>query len=372
MDHLIVPTKIFSGADSLSVLDSIQNCRILLVCDAFLPKSDSLKDIQSHLASSNSVTLFSDVKPDPPLDNIMAGVSVFTAVKPTIMIGIGGGSAIDTAKAIRFFGEKLIDQPIDTFIAIPTTSGTGSEVTNTAVVSDTKNGVKFPIIKDHLIPDIAILEPRLVMSAPKSVTAFSGLDVLTHALESLVAKDANLFTDALAEKAIDTIVNQLVSAYKNGDDVKTRQTIHEASCAAGLAFNTAGLGICHSLAHQLGAKFHVPHGLANAMLLPYVVAFNGQNEEVAEKYGKAIIKAHLGAPTLSNNLLIKRLQKYIFTMMREMDCPKTLKDFGIKEKDVLENMDWIISHAKEDGTFPGNPVVPTDAELKQLIEKIIK
>lgn len=372
MEQLIIPTKIYSGTDSLSVLDTIQNSRILMVCDSFLPESDSLKNIQSHLAPSNSVTLFSDIKPDPPLENIMAGVAVFETVKPAIMIGIGGGSAIDTAKAIRFFGEKLVDQSLESFIAIPTTSGTGSEVTNTAVVSDTKKGVKFPIIRDHLIPDIAILEPTLVMSAPKSVTAFSGLDVLTHALESLVAKDANLFTDALAEKAIDTIANQLVSAYQVGDDVKTRQMIHEASCAAGLAFNTAGLGICHSLAHQLGAKFHVPHGLANAMLLPHIVAFNGQDKTVAEKYGKAIVKAHLGSPTLSDNLLIKRLQKHIFAMMGEMNCPKTLKDFGIKEKDVLENIDWIVSHAKEDGTFPGNPIVPTDDELKQLIIKIIK
>lgn len=372
MNQLIIPTKIYSGTDSLSVLETIQNARVLMVCDSFLPGSESLRHIQQYVSATNSVTLFSDVKPDPPLENIMAGVSVFESAKPTVMIGIGGGSAIDTAKAIRFFGEKMGYSLVENFIAIPTTSGTGSEVTNTAVVSDTKNGVKFPIINNHLIPDVALLEPTLVMSAPKSVTAFSGLDVLTHALESLVAKDADLFTDALAEKAIDTISNQLVSAYQEGENVEVRQRIHEASCAAGLAFNSAGLGICHSLAHQLGAKFHVPHGLANAMLLPYVVAFNAQDAAVAKKYARAITKAHIGTPTLSDNLLIKRLQKHIFEMMREMNCPKNLKEFGISEKDVLENMDWLVQHAKEDGTFPGNPIVPTDDELRSIIEKIIK
>lgn len=371
MNHLVIPTKIYSGVDSLTVLDEIHDSRVLLVCDAFLPGTASLEMVRSHLGRNNQVTIFSDVKPDPPLDNIMAGVEVFQQLKPTVMIGIGGGSAIDTAKAIRFFGEKLVGQEIACFIAIPTTSGTGSEVTNTAVVSDTKNGVKFPVIKDHLIPDIAILEPTLVMSAPKSVTAFSGLDVLTHALESLVAKDADLFTDALAEKAIDVITHQLVLAYQQGDDVTLRQTIHEASCAAGLAFNSAGLGICHSLAHQLGAKFHVPHGLANAMLLPYVVAFNGQDPQVAAKYAAAIKKAELGPASLSDQLLIKRLQKHIFNMMKSMACPLTLTEFGIDPQDVRDNLDWIVSHAKTDGTFPGNPVVPTDQELAGLIEKII-
>lgn len=372
MNQLIIPTKIYSGTDSLTVLNQFHNETVLVVCDAFLPGTDSLKMILAQLNGSNAVTLFSDVKPDPPLVNIMAGVKVFESVKPSIVLGIGGGSAIDTAKAIRFFGEKLTHQEILSFIAIPTTSGTGSEVTNTAVVSDTENGVKFPIIKNHLIPDIALLEPTLVMSAPKSVTAFSGLDVLTHALESLVAKDADLFTDALAEKAMAVISNQLVAAYEHGQDVALRQVIHEASCSAGLAFNSAGLGICHALAHQLGAKFHVPHGLANAMLLPYVVGFNAQDQTVRAKYAQAIKKANLGPATLSDSLLIKRLQKHIFQMMKAMHCPKTLTEFGVEESAVRDSLAWIVEHAKQDGTFAGNPIVPTDQELAQLVEQIIK
>lgn len=374
MEKLVVPTKIYSGADSLSVLGDIQNARILMVCDSFLPGTDSLNIICDQLASTNQVRLFSDIKPDPPLENIMSGVEVYQEVQPSVIIAVGGGSAIDTAKAIRFFGEKLTNQKVANFVAIPTTSGTGSEVTNTAVVSDTKNGVKFPIIKDHLIPDIAILDPTLVMSAPNSVTAFSGLDVLTHALESLVANDANLYTDALAEKSIQVIIAHLVETYQHGTDFDLRHKIHDASCAAGLAFNTAGLGICHSLAHQIGAKFHVPHGLANAMLLPYVVEFNARDKQVAAKYAAAIGKTDLASASFSSNdqVLIKRLQKQIFTMMKAMKCPKTLKEFGISESDVRENMEWIVSHAREDGTFPGNPVVPTNQELAHIVESIIK
>lgn len=372
MNRFIIPTKVYSGVDSLDVLKTITHQRIMMVCDSFLPGTDSLDRIQNLLPNTNDIMIFSDVKPDPPLENIMAGVSVYQTFQPECIIAIGGGSAIDTAKAIRFFGEKMVGTDIDSFIAIPTTSGTGSEVTNTAVVSDTKNGVKFPIIKDHLIPDIAILEPTLVMSAPKSVTAFSGLDVMTHALEALVAKESDLFTDALAEQAIDVIANQLVTAYEQGDDVVTRQNVHDASCAAGLAFNMAGLGICHSLAHQLGAKFHVPHGLANAMLLPYVVGFNAQDKDVAKKYATASRKANIGSPSLSDTLQVKRLQKHIFSMMKAMNCPKTLTEFGVKEKDVLENMEWIVNHAKTDGTFPGNPVLPTDEDLANIVKNIIK
>lgn len=372
MNRFIIPTKIYSGVDSLEILKSINNQQIMMVCDSFLPGTASLKQIEEQLPSSNNVEVFSDVLPDPPLDNIMAGVEVYQRINPTVMIAVGGGSAIDTAKAIRYFGEKINQENIACFIAIPTTSGTGSEVTNTAVVSDTKKGVKFPIIKDHLTPDIALLDPKLVVSAPKSVTAFSGLDVLTHALEALVAKEADLFTDALAEKAIDVVANNLVAAYEDGQNIGKRQKIHEASCEAGLAFNMAGLGICHSLAHQLGAKFHVPHGLANAMLLPYIIEFNGRDERVAKKYAEAVKKANVGTASLSDAMQIKRMQKHIFKMMKMMNCPRTLTEFGISEKDVLDNMDWIVSHAKEDGTFPGNPIVPTDQELKEIVKKIIK
>jgi len=373
MEEFQIPTKIFTGVDSLDWLKQLRSKKILMVCDSFLPDTPTLKGIQQRLDSSNQVNVFSDVKPDPPLDNIMEGVEQFNQVKPDVMIGIGGGSAIDTGKAIRFFGERVNDCHIETFIAIPTTSGTGSEVTNIAVVSDTENQTKVPISMEYLTPDVALLDPQLVMTAPKSVTAYSGLDVLTHSLESLVSKGANTITDALAEKGIDIIVHDLVDCYKHGDDVAKRQTVHEISCGAGLAFTNAGLGFCHAMAHQLGANFHVPHGLACAMLLPYVVDYNAKHSEVAlHKYAAAIRKAGLASRGLSDRLTIQRLISRIHQMMIQMDCPQTLRAFGIDVKEAEAKTAVVIADAKLDATFVGNPVVPSDDDLKAIYQKVIR
>ncbi|HJE44810.1 1-propanol dehydrogenase PduQ [Levilactobacillus namurensis] len=373
MEEIQIPTKIYSGTDSLDRLQDLHGKTILMVCDAFLPNTPTLKTICGELDSSNQIEIFSDVKPDPPLKNIMKGVEQFTTLKPNVMLGIGGGSAIDTGKAIRFFGEKITNTCLDCFIAIPTTSGTGSEVTNTSVISDTENQRKFPIMEDYLTPDIALLDPQLVMTAPKSVTAYSGLDVLTHSLESLVAKGANTLTDALAEKGVDVITHHLVTCYKHGDNTAARKVVHEASCGAGIAFNNAGLGFCHALAHQLGANFHVPHGLANAMLLPYVVSYNAEHDEVAmHKYAIAAKKAGLAPQGMADRVAVRRLINQIRLMMRQMDCPATLQSFGIDAKDALAATDTIVANAKLDATFPGNPVVPSDEDLVAVYHQIIK
>lgn len=373
METIQIPTKILSGVDSLDELTNISNENIFMVCDSFLPDTPTLKTICSKINDSNQVTIFSNVKPDPPLENIIDGVKQYLTVKPTVMIAIGGGSAIDTGKAIRFFGEKIVQEDIKFFTAIPTTSGTGSEVTNTSVISDTANHRKFPIMNDHLIPDYALLDPQLVTTAPKSVTAYSGLDVMTHGLESLVATQANLLTDALAEKAVDTIVHHLVDCYEHGDDIPSRKLVHEASCSAGLAFNTAGLGICHAIAHQLGAEFHVPHGLANAMLLPYVVSYNAsKSKEALQKYAAVARKSGLASNGMGDTVAVRRLTACIRTMMRKMHCPPTLSAFGLDVAEAEKMTPQIVSGAKADGTFPGNPVVPTDDDLAAIYKAVIK
>ncbi|MHA5130683.1 1-propanol dehydrogenase PduQ [Oenococcus oeni] len=372
MEKIQIPTKVFLGNDCLDWLQVLSNKKILMVCDAFLPNTPTLDRIEKEIDDRNQVSIFSNVKPDPPLDNIMLGVEQFNKIKPEIIIGIGGGSAIDTAKAIRFFGEKLNKFKIEQFVAIPTTSGTGSEVTNTTVVSDVKKHTKAPILKDYLTPDVALLDPKLVMTAPKSVTAFSGLDVLTHSLEALVSKGANTITDALAEKGIDVILNNLVECYKHGNNEDARKIVHEASCAAGIAFNNAGLGICHSLAHQLGANFHVPHGLACAMLLPHVVLYNsGKSEEVMHKYAISVEKSGLVSANMSDRIAVQRLVNIIKQLMVQMDCPQTLRAFGVKSSAAMEKTNVIVADAKKDATFPGNPVVPTDDDLRSLYHKVV-
>lgn len=373
MEKYSLPTRIYSGEDSLTQLETLQNERLMLVCDAFLPGSATLKEIESHLASNNKCEVFADVVPDPPLEKIMAGVQKFMEFRPTIMIGIGGGSALDTGKGIRFFGEKMAKYQIKKYIAIPTTSGTGSEVTQHAVISDPKNHTKIPLMEDYLISDCALLDPKLVMTAPKSVTAYSGMDVLTHALEALVAKDANVFTDALAEKAIEVITGNLVECYRHGDNLAARKIVHEASNIAGVAFSNAGLGICHSIAHQVGANFHVPHGLANTMLLPHVIEYNAsQCKEALHKYAVAAKKAGLATQSLSDRLAVKRLIARIREMNRQMNCPMSLQAFGVDPKEATALIDIVVEHAKADGTFPGNPVTPSDEDLAKVYQAIIR
>lgn len=373
MEQFSMPTNIYSGTDSLNRLDNLKNEKILLVCDAFLPGTDTLKQIESHINSSNQCVVFSDVKPDPPLTNVMKGVQEFVKLQPTIIVGIGGGSAMDTGKGIRFFGEKIAHCQIKKYIGIPTTSGTGSEVTNTTVISDTENQKKIPILEDYLTPDCALLDPQLVLTAPKSVTAYSGMDVLTHSLESLVAKNATLMSDALAEKAIDVIVHHLVDCFRHGENLESRKIVHEASCIAGVAFNNAGLGICHALAHQLGANFHVPHGLANTMLLPYVVAYNAQKCPLAmQKFAIAVKKAGIAAPGVSDRLAVKRLIAKIREMARQMNCPLTLQAFGVEPQKAQELTATVIKNARIDATFSTNPVDPSDADLQAIYESVIK
>ncbi|MFW2883004.1 1-propanol dehydrogenase PduQ [Levilactobacillus brevis] len=373
MEKFSLATTIYSGNDSLERLRLLKKETIFMVCDAFLPDTPTLKRILSEIGDTNQVTIFSDVKPDPPLANIIEGVKQFVPLKPTIVIGIGGGSAIDTAKGIRFFGEKLLKKDIRKFIAIPTTSGTGSEITQHCVLSDPEHQQKYPIMEDFLRPDEALLDPQLVMTAPKSVTAYSGLDVLTHSLESLVAVDANTITDGLAEKGVDVITHDLVTCYRHGDDEAARKRVHEISCAAGISFSNAGLGICHSIAHQLGANFHVPHGLANAMLLPYVVSYNASKSKVAcAKYAQAARKAGLASQGMGDRVAVRRLISCIRQMMLQMDCPRTLQAFGIDVKDAAAKVDVIVANAKKDATFPGNPVMPSDDDLAEIYQHVIK
>ena len=218
---------------------------------------------------------------------VTAGISVIMDFKPDAVIAFGGGSPIDAAKAIMYFASRQFDMKDCPFIAIPTTSGTGSEVSKFAVITDKDRGIKYPLIDDKLLPDYAVLDAELTQSVPQKVTADTGLDVLTHAIEAYVCNEANSFTDALAEKAVKLVYNNLLTAYREPGDLQARQAMHDASCMAGAAFSNAGLGLCHAMAHALGAQAHIPHGRANAILLPYVMSFNaGCETKLTETAGR--------------------------------------------------------------------------------------
>ena len=268
-------TVIHFGDNSLDRLRVLPYKRVLIITDPFVVQSKMIDLITAPLEKGGiQFDIFCDVVPDAPVGKIAEGVKKFLEFQPEAIVAVGGGSAIDSSKAIREFALKINNYGKVGLIAIPTTSGTGSEVTSFAVVNDTDAKVKYPLVSDSLTADEAILDAELVKSVPPAITADTGMDVFTHALESYVSTEHNEFSSALAEKSIEICGVFLLRAYLDGSDMHARQKMHVASCLAGLSFNTAGLGITHSMAHQLGAMFHIPHGRANAMLLPHIVDYN--------------------------------------------------------------------------------------------------
>ena len=275
MNSFDIKTKIYFGDQALDRLAEIPYERILLITDPFMAESSMFSLVTDPLKKGGKqFEVFKDVVPDPPIEKISLGVDKMLAYKPDAIVAVGGGSAIDSSKSIREFALRVNNYGDVGLIAIPTTSGTGSEVTSFAVVTDPKEQVKYPLVSRSLTPDEAILDAELVKSVPPAITADTGMDVFTHALEACVSINRNDFSTALAEKAIEICGVFLLRAYLDGNDSHARQKMHSASCLAGLAFNSASLGLNHGMAHQLGSTFHIPHGRANAMLLPHIIEFN--------------------------------------------------------------------------------------------------
>ena len=323
-------TRIFFGEGALERLARVKNKRVMMVTDHYMAQSGTAERVASHLTDCQ-LTIFSGVTPDPSIHVVSEGVKVLLDCKAEVMIALGGGSAIDAAKAIRAVASKMEGNEIqiEECFAIPTTSGTGSEVTEAAVITDTDQGVKYPLVSRELRPPIAILDPELVLSAPPSVTADTGMDVLTHALEAHVANAASDFTDALAEKSIALTFRFLPIATLDGSDLHARERMHNASCMAGLAFNSAGLGVCHSIAHAVGGQLHVSHGRLNAMLLPHVLAFNADLQNpagftlAAKKYQHIAKLLYLPAPTV--RLGVTNLITEVERLMQTINIPVNLR-----------------------------------------------
>ncbi|MEG1505387.1 MAG: 1-propanol dehydrogenase PduQ, partial [Lachnospiraceae bacterium] len=270
-----IKTKIHFGDHALERLSNLPYQRVLIITDPFILTGPLISMITEPLKKGGiAYDIFSDVVPDAPMDKIITGVKKFLEYQPEAIVAVGGGSAIDSSKSIREFALKINHYAEVGLIAIPTTSGTGSEVTSFAVVNDTKAQIKYPLVSDSLTADEAILDAELVKSVPPAITADTGMDVFTHALEAYVSTEHNEFSSALAEKSIEICGVFLLRTFLDGQDTHARQKMHVASCLAGLAFNSVSLGLNHGMAHQLGAQFHIPHGRANAMLLPHIIEYN--------------------------------------------------------------------------------------------------
>lgn len=356
MQEFSLGPQLHFGEQASHILDHIDVDRVLIVTDSFLARSGALEKLKQFVPRRCEINVFSDVAPDPTQELIDAGVEVALAFQPEWVLAFGGGSSIDAAKSILYFAaEKGLTRPHLT--AIPTTAGTGSEVTNFAVV--TRGSTKLALIDDFLYPDCAVLDPIYTLTVPAKVTADTGMDALTHALEALVSKNATRMSDAMALSAMKTIFEHLSKCYKDGMLVRSRSALLEASCMAGIAFTNAGLGINHSLAHALGGKFHVAHGRLNAILLPYVMGFNAQDARARAKYDE--VAHELGYCDC------KALLEAIVRLAAELDIPETLsstiKASASEYEAALSDMAEAAMH---DRCTPTNPKAASKQDFVNL------
>ena len=404
MQWFKVPDKIYFEHNSIQYLEKMPNItRAFIVTDPGMVSLGYVDKILYYLRKTTEhvhCEIFSDVEPDPSIETVKRGAQMMDEFKPDVIIALGGGSAMDAAKGMWLFYEhpdvdfnslrlRFLDIRKRAFkfpkmgnkaqlVAIPTTSGTGSEVTSFAVISDKKNNMKYPLADYELTPNIAIIDPQFVMSLPKSATADTGLDVLTHALEAYVSVMASDYTDGLAMKAIQLVFKYLPRAYKNGaEDAEAREKMHNASCMAGMAFTNAFLGLNHSIAHKIGGEYHVPHGRANAVLLPHVIKYNASTPSkfvsfpkykkfiADEKYAE--IAAFLGLPAKTTEEGVQSLINAVIDLMKEVNEPLSFSECGIDEETYMRNVPDIANKAFEDQCTTANPKLPLVKEIEQIM-----
>ncbi len=377
MTGFYVPTKIYTGESAFENLKRYPIHNICIICDPFVESSGMLKKVLQVMEDMGATThIFSEITPDPNTDLVSRGVSWILEKKPDTVMAMGGGSAIDAAKAISFMYQQVAKVSHPLCIVAPTTSGTGSEVTNFAVITDSATHTKYPLVDDKLLPRIAILDPTLVRSVPPRVTADTGMDVLTHAIEANVSTAATDFSDALAEKAIRLVRDYLPRAFRQGEDTEAREHMHNASCLAGVAFNHASLGINHSIAHVLGGRFGIPHGRANALVMPYVIEFNAHMYEKHFQTDNraAKIYAHIGIiinpGTYVGPQAVRNLTIAINKMNKEFEIPATLREYGIDEKAFLDQVSEMAEIAVADKCTATNPRTITKPQMVELLKRI--
>lgn len=380
MARFTLPRDLYYGKGSLEVLKTLKGRKaIVVVGGGSMKRFGFLDKTVSYLEEAGmKVQLFENVEPDPSVETVMRGAEAMRAFEPDWIVSIGGGSPIDAAKAMWAFYEypettfEDLITPFNfpelrqkaRFLAIPSTSGTATEVTAFSVITDYKTGVKYPLADYNITPDIAVLDPEIAETMPPMLTSHTGMDALTHAIEAYVSTLNSPFTDPLALKAISMVFDYLPDSY-NGD-MNAREQMHYAQCLAGMAFTNALLGIVHSMAHKTGAAFstgHIPHGCANAIYLPYVIKFNAK--KAGERY--ADIAKSVGIKGADNMELVKKLCDKIDEYNTRLSIPKSLKEFGILETEFKENVSKIARLAVGDACTGSNPRPVTPEEMEKLL-----
>ena len=379
MSRFTIPRDIYYGKGALENLKNLKGKKAIIVLGGGSLKRFGFVDkVVSYLSEAGIETqLFENVEPDPSVETVMKGAEVMQKFNPDWIVAMGGGSPIDAAKAMWTFYEypeiKFEDLIIPfnfpelrkkaKFVAISSTSGTATEVTAFSVITDYSTGIKYPLADFNIVPDIAIVDPQLALTMPKKLTAHTGMDALTHAIEAYVSKYNSAFTDPLALQAIKMVFENLLSSYEG--DEKSRENMHNAQCIAGMAFSNALLGIVHSMAHKTGAAFstgHIPHGCANAIYLPYVIQFN---INVKNRYAE--IARYIGLEGKDDNELTNKLIEKIRDYNRKLEIPLNLKDFGIKEDEFKEKVKKIAELAVKDACTISNPREISNEEMEKVL-----
>lgn len=383
MNRFTLPRDIYWGRGSLEFLKTLEGKKAMLVLGGGSMKKFGFVDkVLGYLKEAGIETeLFENVEPDPSVETVMAGAEAMRKFEPDWIISMGGGSPIDAAKAMWVFYEypdtsfEEIIQPFSfpklrkkaRFLAIPSTSGTATEVTAFSVITDNQKGTKYPLADFNITPDIAVVDPELAETMPPKLTSYTGMDALTHAIEAYVSTLNGPFTDPLAIQAIEMIIKYLPDSF-NGDK-NAREQMHYAQCLAGMAFSNALLGITHSMAHKTGPVYstgHIPHGCANAIYLPYVIKYNAKEEVAEERYAQ-IAKA-IKLEGADNKALVDALCKKIQEFNDKMNIPKTLKEFGIIEEEFLDKLDKVSELAVQDACTGSNPRKIDPSQMAQLLK----
>lgn len=355
MDTFSCKTKIITGS-CREILPTLQSESLLLVTDPYFLENGVARTLATD-SKAGRTRLFSEITPDPSVELAAKGTAVMKEFKPDTVVALGGGSAIDCAKAMVYFYPERVR-----LVAIPTTSGSGSEVTDFSVL--THENTKHPLIDPKVCPEVAILDESLLSNLPKQLIADTGFDVLSHALEALVAKNAGAITDALAMEAFRVVYAHLSASYHGNRAVRGK--VHMASTMAGLAFSQAGLGLCHALAHCLGGLYHIPHGRLNAILLPSVIGCNSL--VAAPKYAKLARSGEI--PGGADTVAVRNLRNGLVRLRRELGLPENLAQAGVPVQQLRQNMHHIVETVLKDPCCQTNPLPVEDFIIRKILEEV--
>ncbi|EGU32563.1 iron-containing alcohol dehydrogenase [Vibrio scophthalmi] len=374
MNMFKIPESIYFGENAMEALKTLQGKKAVIVTGgSSMKKFGFIAQTQQLLGEAGIDSLvFDGVEPNPSVQTVVKGAQAMRDFEPDWIIAIGGGSALDAAKIMWcFYEHPQLDFadiiPVGSmpalrtkakFVAIPSTSGTASEITAFSVITDLENHIKYPIVSAHIVPDVAIIDPALPAKMPPHITANTGMDVMAHALEAFASTVANDYSDPLAMRAVKLVFENIETAYKHGDDMVARDNMHNASTLAGMAFSNVSLGLVHSLAHKIGGEFGVTHGLANAILMPYIIEYNKQS---TDKYAE--IERYLGLESIENELR---------ALNAKLDIPLTFKEITeveISEEAFLAVLDRMSQNAFDDPCTLTNPGTPTAEDVKEIYRR---